>query len=890
MGAAAVTPMGGRAFLRTGPSPSPTRGPSRRRRDHRAVTLSRRLLAASVLGAGMGLGGLHWITLLPCAALAVAAGIFAAGGICMRPAGYVPVLGLLLLAAYTAFQALPLPLAWVHGLSAPNGDMWTTALSPFGEPSPRWATLSADPGATLVEALKWLMYAGLMGASILVGSRRGVTWGASALFLCACAVGGTTLVHGLLDLDRVYGFYTPSFSPSRWRVGPLLNSNNVAGYLNLGMLSALGLMVSRRPPFSRLLIGFGVATLLPLVVMSGSRAGFVALVCGLLTFGALLVFVGGKSRSWKVLAPIGAAVAGAAILAWLGTTRETSRELLDKNVEKLEVFPHVTRLIRDYPWFGIGRGAFESVFPAYHVGQANVVYAYAENFPLEWVAEWGVPVGGLALVALGWMLRGARRGLDGSGSGAGIFAGLVALLLQNLLDLGLEVPGVFAAATLGVGVLWGHAHRHDLEAKSDSAGAPLNRTHPTRPTLWMAAFQAGAAAAMLALGALVIAFGRHGVTEDRRQVGELFAHVDYREKTRLSTLRDTLHEAMKRHPAEPYFPRIGAHVARVARDQEPIPWIQRALERGMSIGPTHFELGSILVAAGARRQALFEFRLAAEYESALVFPSAQVVADLARNFDEVTLGVPDGVPGARTYWEVAARLRGPAWGELKLRCLEAGLSRDPDVIGIRVNLADALIGAMTSGGTESVCVGERLTECQRVFDAHVVALGKLDPDAPTALVLKARLWLATGNAAAAERLLRQGCASYTEAARSSCDRAHVEAAIATRSVEVFRAAAQELAVSACGGGACAEVLAFLGGGAEGLGDLGDALAYYQKAAAEAPTDGNLTNVARIATALGEHRLASIILGRLARSHPDDSGIQQRLNDETLRLMLRAQKP
>src|SRR4029079_3447202 len=186
----------------------------------------------------------------------------------------------------------------------------------------------------------------------------------------------------------------------------------------------------------------------PLVVMSGSRAGFVALLCGLLTFGALFVFAPDKPRSWKSFVPVGGTVLSAAVLAWLGMTRDASQELFARNVEKLQMFPHVVRMIRDNPWFGIGRGAFESVFSAYHVAPRNALFAYAENFPLEWMAGWGVPVGGSALGLLCWVSWSSFRGVDGSGSGAGILAGLVALLLQNLLDLGLEVPGVFAAATL----------------------------------------------------------------------------------------------------------------------------------------------------------------------------------------------------------------------------------------------------------------------------------------------------------------------------------------------------------------------------------------------------------------------------------------------------------
>lgn len=861
---------------------------SRRDRGFSSAVLSERFLIVSVLATGLGLGGLPWLVLVPCALLALIAGLFAAKRISVHPAGYVPVLFFLFFAVYTGFQAVPLPFAWTQALSKSNAAIWATALAPFGESTPRWAALSADPGATLVEALRWLMYANLMGASILMGARRGLTWGASVLFFCAFVIGATTLLHGVFALHQVYGIYTPTFSPNRWRVGPLLNANNVAGYMNLGMLSGLGIMASRRSPISPRLVGFGVATLLPLVVMSGSRAGLAALLCGLFMFGALFRRPSPETRrAWKLLAPVGIAVLGAGFLAWLATTREIAQQLFAKDIDKLQMFPHIVRLIGDYPLFGIGRGSFESVFPAYHVMKGNGIFAHAENFPLQWLADWGIPVGGIALVSLLWMLQGAYGGLEGSTSGAGILAGLAALLLQNLFDLAFEVPGAFAAAILAMGVLWGHAHHEQLEARTLDRQTLRSRATP----FWVVPAQAGATLAMLALGALVILFARSPVAKDRRMVKDLFDHVDYHDQTNLSGLRDTLHGAMQRHPAEPYFARIGAIVARRAGDQNPIRWLDRALDRGLEVGETHYELGMILGSHGVRRQALLEFRLATQYDGGrLSWPAAQVTAILAQDFDEITLAVPGGAAGSTMYTLVAQALSGPPWSQLRLQCLEAAVVRDPTLPSSRSNLASALIQAMSDGRFESVCSGGNLPTCNAAFQEQLSALTKLDPKAPTVLMLKGRFLLARGHASDAEALLRQGCAGYTAAAGASCEHTHVEAAAATRSVDLFRSAAHSLAALPCGRRDCSGVMAFLGATAEQMGDLEDALTYYQKASDDAPTDHNLSRVARLATALGEHGLAAATLGRLDRRHPEDPEVRHNLNEEKLRAILRATKP
>ena len=42
----------------------------------------------------------------------------------------------------------------------------------------------------------------------------------------------------------------------------------------------------------------------------------------------------------------------------------------------------VKPMVRDFPWFGVGRGSFESVFPAYRTASGNVSFSHAET-PIE---------------------------------------------------------------------------------------------------------------------------------------------------------------------------------------------------------------------------------------------------------------------------------------------------------------------------------------------------------------------------------------------------------------------------------------------------------------------------------------------------------------------------
>ena len=112
----------------------------------------------------------------------------------------------------------------------------------------------------------------------------------------------------------------------------------------------------------------------------------------------------------------------------------------------------VKPLVRDHPYFGIGRGAFESVFPFYRPSPGNVVYTHAENFVGQWIAEWGPAVALAALGTLAWAFAPRRLGVHRSAIAAGAWCGVVVLLVQNLVDLALEVPGVMHRGGGGAGL------------------------------------------------------------------------------------------------------------------------------------------------------------------------------------------------------------------------------------------------------------------------------------------------------------------------------------------------------------------------------------------------------------------------------------------------------
>ncbi len=430
-----------------------------------AQRLAGALLAVAVAGSVLAIGALHLPVLLAVAAVSFAAAAVALHRRALGRDGLalpLPAIVAAGLAAYTLLQVVPMPIRWLEVVSPVAADVWERCLLPFGEQGPQWASLSLDPGASLVEVLKWAMYAAIFAAAATVSARHGATWGVAIVFGAAVLAALVTLGHGLVGATRVYGLYQPSFGAGSWHIGPLLNPNNLAGYLNLGALSGLGLMLGDRPIVPRWIIGLGVALIVGMEVMSASRGGVLALPVGVVGLWLLTRFrEGGRPRTRSMsTVMVAVVVAGGALFAILGGTSRMWAELVDTDVSKLEMILWAKPLVRDHLFFGVGRGAYESVFPAYRVTPGTGVYTYAENFIVQWVAEWGAPVGLGALAACAWAFAPRRLGAHRSALAAGGWCGVAALaLLQNLVDLALEVPAVCIGAATVLGSLWGDTRR-----------------------------------------------------------------------------------------------------------------------------------------------------------------------------------------------------------------------------------------------------------------------------------------------------------------------------------------------------------------------------------------------------------------------------------------------
>ncbi len=832
-------------------------------------------LALSVGGSVLAIGAVHAPVLLALSALVLAA---AAQGILLRRraagAAVWPALIPLLLAGYTVLQAVPMPMAWLERIAPVHADVWARALLPLGEGPPRLASVSLDPGASLIEAVKWACYAGAFFAAAEVAARRGAAWGAAVVFGSALAAALTTLAHGLFGATRVFGLYAPQFAVSPWHVGPLLNPNNLSGYLNLGAFCGVGLYVSRRPLLPRWAVGLGVATIMAIGLTSASRGGLGALSIGAIVLAALL-----WRRDLRGAAPgalkslVAVALGGGLLLALLGSSSLTWTELSDRDLSKIELLRSTLPMLRDHLWLGVGRGAFESTYPVYRAAPGNVVFTHAESFPLQWGCEWGLPVAAAALGAFGWVLRPGPLGVRRSAVAAAAWTGILVLLAQNLVDLALEIPAVSIAAVTVLGSLWGDRRRRGMPSRRGGGVEERARGLLASPAVRACAV-AGAGAALLAAAA---SWGWHDVASDRAAV-RAAQEASAAGSDGGAALRRALREAMGRHPGEPYFSLVGALAAWRSQAANPMPWLQRSLERSQRNGRAHFLLAEVLAARGARRQALLELRLAAQDDPELVPSVARLARRWTRDHDELALAVPAGEPGAALLGALALRLTDPGDEELRLRCAREAVARDPGALRSRWALGDALLVAVAQDRPPGACGGEARAACGREIEAQARAIEAADRGSNLALELRARWLLQDGRAAQAEELLSAACNRVAD--RPPCLRLRVEAAAQAGSDVRLASAVKSLLGEACGAPApCAAAATWLGDVMAGRKWWGAAVTHYERAIAAEPSEERWQKLADAATAAGSYVRAVEALEKVLRGRGGrDEALQRRIDD------------
>ncbi len=824
------------------------------RAESRATTAGKWLFAFVILASALGLGSVLTEILVVMSALAAVACALLwmdPDVTALRSSRWV-LLALAVLLGMTVLQALPLPPAVTHLLTPLNADTWERALSPLREPGPAWHSLSVAPAATRVEVLRGFFYGCVfLGAVRVAKIQDGETFLTRLVIFSTCVMAFSALAHMAVGAEKVFGLYRPR-EVHAYRAGhlaPLLNTNHLAAYLNMGTCVAVGALVTGRTvPRS---LSASVALILAATsVWQGSRGATAALVSGTVATVVLSLYVRRRSgRSGTNAAVLAACAVAASVIAGIALSDVARQHLVVRDATKLDVARMSIRLVSASPWFGVGRGAFESVFSSVNEGTAYFTFTHPEDGVVQWFVEWGVPVSVAGAALLAWALR-PQLVLRATRPAVGVWMAIVVAVLQDFVDYHLEVPGVVALVATCVAIVV------TARVGSQRSGvAPVQR-----PTPRFARF--AATAVVLGTVVAIIAAWRdvgHSLAEDRRTLSAMA--VD--KSISPDEFRASVRAAMLRYPHEPFFPLMGAVRAQTVNDGTVVAWVGRALELNPRFGRAHFVLARNLALTGHAAQARLEYRLAFDDDQGLREQIAKESVRLVVDADSALELVPEGEPGADMLevLAVAVAPRLPATATILDGEIER---RSPDAIGplrrrIKAATEDTADGAVWCAANS--CIAEGLQSAERLVAR--------DTTKCESHVLFANLVATSGDAKRAADILEH--AADVVANRAECQRELIALSLRTGQTRRGELALEQLVRGGCGTTAdCVDLYTWAAGVEEGRGRYVVAVRLYKRVLEITPDrDDLLEHIGGLGNQRGVAADAVEAYGVLATKHPAD---------------------
>ncbi len=429
------------------------------------------LVAAFLLGGGARGDVQSLIVLRPLAILLLAYGLAGLRRRHLAGNWFVAAMAVAIM-ALLALHLVPLPPAWWSQLPGRSLVAEIDAAAGLG---PVWRPLSLAPDGT-----RNALYAVFVPlAALVLGLRldtRERQWlirpllllgGASALLGLAQSLGGP---GGPLQFYRVTN---PGAA-----VGLFANRNHQALLLAclLPMLAVWASTVGshgRKAPGRRLVAGLAGGALLPLLLITGSRAGLILSAIATLLIPAIVLprakqrpAVPVRSAQAQTLLRGGGILAGLGLVAltvWLGRGMawERLRDLAPGSEMRVLILPALWAMIRAYLPLGSGLGSFEQV---YRIHEPDVLLDptytnHAHNDWLEVLVTGGLPAMGLLLAAAVACLVRLRRlfasGVSATPEALTARLGAAIVLLAGLASLGdypLRTPSI--SCLFVVAVCW----------------------------------------------------------------------------------------------------------------------------------------------------------------------------------------------------------------------------------------------------------------------------------------------------------------------------------------------------------------------------------------------------------------------------------------------------
>jgi tetratricopeptide (TPR) repeat protein len=426
------------------------------------------LCASVVVAAPLAVGAVHRGTLIGfMLAAGLALTLLAVGALVdRRPlrVGLAVVLPAVLV-LIPALQSLPLPLA-LRGLLDPAGNAFLTdnVLAPHSA----WP-LSLDPTMTR----EFLGKAAAALAVFLCAFH--LASGQTRRHVIARAIGGAGIAavaiglgHRLFGVSSIYGHFTTV--ARSLLVGPFVNPNHNAEFLEIGAFACLACAFQKASALNRYAWLTGMLFCAAGAIATFSRAAVLAVFVGMAAFTVLRIFrrdgteTEGRraSLAWSLLVVV--LVGAIALVLGAGALVERfHRDSIMADV-RVRLWADGWKVLKAHP-LGIGRGAFDRVFPIYRtlVIPFPIRFTFIENHPYQLLIDSGwlgfaAILAATVFVARTVIRRGRRDTIE-----AAFLAGLLAVVTHSLTDFGLETLGVLLPFAAMLGTVLGRCHQEEPE-------------------------------------------------------------------------------------------------------------------------------------------------------------------------------------------------------------------------------------------------------------------------------------------------------------------------------------------------------------------------------------------------------------------------------------------
>lgn len=512
----------------------------------------------------------------------------------------------------TFLQIIPIPPAWIALISSGTYDILSMAKGTDFPNSP----LSLDVAQTQLEFVKLATALALVGVVI----QRRLTKGTDSIqrqlsqwvAVSGTIVMGVALLHFLLGFEKTYGLYsTHEYS---YIISSFVNPNHLASFLGLSAFASISAFtLARRAQANNWLWLINAAFLTIGLFLTLSRAGIylfllVSVLLGLTKIDSLKTRVLGSVIAF--LPPfIGFGLLLSPSFLPTNTLTETLGSIFNPGAfSKTQIWSAVPQIMSDFPLFGVGRGAFISIFPKYSDSDTNLTYTHLENEYLQILTDWGPIIGTLILVLLFRVFLSILQNNKTKPECYPILAGICFIALHNFIDFSLSTMGLLMPTV---------AFLASVEFISSPKTIKRARNH-----FW---------ATGLVIITLLIASQTLG--------HELFDETKHIQKAmnqgqKTNELIKQTQAAISRHPGDYFFHLLETRIYR--EEPKNLGQALKSVNRALYLAPTqpapHLEAARTLLAMGYKKQSMLEYRVAIRHAP---HQSREVIQEIIQRTDDL---------------------------------------------------------------------------------------------------------------------------------------------------------------------------------------------------------------------------------------------------------------